>query len=61
MISLNQLTKFIIMGFSQGDFIQSEKVELNENYTKRNCLFFNSKDCMCRLKENTLFTKKCSR
>ena len=39
MISLNQLTKFIIMGFSQGDFIQSEKVELNENYTKRNCFF----------------------
>ena len=27
------------MGFSQGDFIQSEKVELNENYTKQNCFF----------------------
>ena len=43
------------MGFSQGDFIRSEKVELKENY------LFYSKDHTCRLKENTLFTKKCIR
>ena len=36
------------MGFSQGDFIQSEKVELKESYTKWN-EFFYSKDHTCRL------------
>ena len=36
------------MGFSQDDFIRSEKVELKENYTKWN-YFFYSKDHMCRL------------
>ena len=33
-ILFNQQTKFVITGFSKGDFIQSEKVELKENYTK---------------------------
>ena len=28
--------QFIIIGFSQGDFIQSEEVGLKENYTKWN-------------------------
>ena len=26
--------RFVITGFSQGDFIRSKKVELKENYTK---------------------------
>ena len=34
MILLNQLTKLIITGFSQDDFIRSEKVESKENQTK---------------------------
>ena len=36
MILFNQYTRFIITGFSLGDFIRSEKVELKENYTKLN-------------------------
>ena len=43
MILFNQETKFIIRGFSLGDFIQyekrSEKVELKENYSKLNYFF----------------------
>ena len=45
------------MGFSQGDFIWSEKVELKENYTRWNKLFY-SKDHTCRLKENTFVYKE---
>ena len=38
------------MGFSQGYFIWSEKVELKENYTKWNFFFLTySKDHTCRL------------
>ena len=46
---------FIIKDFSQGDFMQFEKVELKENYTEWNLFFYK-----CRLQGNTLFIKKCS-
>ena len=37
------------MGFSQGDFKWSEKVELKENYTEWNYFFSYSKDHTCSL------------
>ena len=42
------------MGFSLGDFIRSEKVELKEITLSEASFLF-------KIKEYTLFTKKCSR
>ena len=48
MIWCNQWTKYLSLGFSEGDFIRFEKVKLKENYTKWN-YFFYSEDHTCRL------------
>ena len=54
--SINQ---FIFTGFSQGDFHKIQKSKIKGKLFKVKLIFY-SKDHMCRLKENTLFAKKCS-